>query len=52
MHSNVKIQGVGPGGFHGRHRCQPDVPGTRLNGLGFNPDNNAGAAWVASRSAA
>ena len=43
MHSPVKIQGVGPGGFQGTTY----VPGTRLNGLGFNPDNAQGAAWVA-----
>jgi hypothetical protein len=42
VHSNVKIQGIGPGGGSGAGY----VPGSRINGLGFNPDNRAGAAWV------
>ena len=46
VHSNVKIQGVGPGGFQG----QTYVPGTRINGLGFQPDNPQGANWIASPS--
>jgi hypothetical protein len=44
VHSTVTLQGVGPGGF------SPDgsfVAGSELNGLGFNPDNAAGAAWTA-----
>ena len=44
VHSNVKIQGVGPGGFQG----QTYVPGTRINGLGFQPDNPQGANWIAT----
>lgn len=43
VHSPVKIQGVGPGGGSGADL----VAGSRLNGLGFNPDNLAGAAWAA-----
>ena len=43
VHSPVKIQGVGPGGGSGADL----VAGSRINGLGFNPDNAAGAAWVA-----
>jgi hypothetical protein len=44
VHSQVRLQGVGPGGF------RPDgsyVRGSVLNGLGFNPDNPSGAAWFA-----
>ncbi|MET8846784.1 SdrD B-like domain-containing protein [Amycolatopsis sp. NPDC004625] len=44
VHSSVKLQGTGPGGF------RPDgtyVRGSVLNGLGFNPDLPAGAAWFA-----
>ena len=44
VHSNVKIQGVGPGGFQGHTY----VPGTRINGLGFQPDNPQGANWIAT----
>ncbi|HEV7204220.1 MAG TPA: IPT/TIG domain-containing protein [Jatrophihabitans sp.] len=43
LHHQIKIQGVGPGGF------QPDgtfVPGSILDGSGFNPDTAAGTAWV------
>jgi hypothetical protein len=44
VHSQVHLQGVGPGGF------RPDgsyVRGSVLNGLGFNPDNDSGTAWFA-----
>ncbi|WP_329045916.1 hypothetical protein OG738_30290 [Amycolatopsis sp. NBC_01488] len=44
VHSQVRLQGVGPGGF------RPDgsyVRGSVLNGLGFNPDNPSGTAWFA-----
>jgi hypothetical protein len=44
VHHQVKIQGVGPGGF------RPDsshVPGTIIDGAGFNPDLDRGAAWIA-----
>lgn len=44
VHSPVKIQGVGPGGG----AAADVVPGSRLNGLGFNPDNLAGTNWVAT----
>ena len=48
VHSNVKIQGAGPGGVYVDSAGATQViPGARLDGLGFNPDNNAGAAWVA-----
>ncbi|HUX71693.1 MAG TPA: IPT/TIG domain-containing protein, partial [Cellulomonadaceae bacterium] len=43
VHHQVKIQGVGPGGF------QPSgafVRGSILDGAGFNPDNPSGTAWV------
>ncbi|HZC73121.1 MAG TPA: IPT/TIG domain-containing protein, partial [Jatrophihabitans sp.] len=43
VHHQVKIQGVGPGGF------LPDnsyVPGSILDGSGFNPDNANGTAWI------
>ncbi len=39
----VMLQGVGPGGFQADGSY---VQGSRLNGLGFNPDNARGAAWV------
>ena len=38
------LQGVGPGGFQANGTF---VRGSRLNGLGFNPDTDRGAAWVA-----
>jgi hypothetical protein len=37
------VQGVGPGGVRSNGAL---VPGSRLNGLGFNPDTDRGAAWV------
>jgi hypothetical protein len=43
IHSPVRLQGVGPGGQY------PDrtyVPGSVLDGLGFNVDNDRGTAWV------
>jgi hypothetical protein len=43
VHHQVKVQGVGPGGF------QPSgafVPGTILDGSGFSPDNAVGTTWV------
>ncbi len=43
VHSAVHLIGVGPGGFQGA----TFVPGSIIDGLGFNPDNTAGAAWVA-----
>ncbi|WP_157557678.1 IPT/TIG domain-containing protein [Intrasporangium oryzae] len=44
VHHQVAIQGVGPGGF------RPDktfVRGSILDGQGFNPDFDNGAAWIA-----
>ncbi|UQX87375.1 hypothetical protein M6D93_13835 [Jatrophihabitans telluris] len=44
VHHRVHIQGVGPGGF------QPDgtfVPGSIIDGSGFNPDNPSGLNWIA-----
>jgi hypothetical protein len=43
VHHRVHIQGVGAGGF------RPDgsfVPGSIIDGSGFNPDSPAGLAWV------
>ena len=40
--SPVRLQGVGPGGFQGANY----VAGSSLDGLGFNPDNDRGQAWV------
>jgi hypothetical protein len=37
------LQGSGPGGFRADGSY---VRGSRLNGLGFNPDTDRGAAWV------
>ncbi|HET7397218.1 MAG TPA: hypothetical protein VFJ94_01750 [Intrasporangium sp.] len=45
VHHQVKIQGVGPGGF--RPGETTPVPGSILDGAGFNPDLPSGAAWVA-----
>jgi len=44
VHHRVRIQGVGPGGFlpNGTR-----VPGSVIDGLGFSPDNEVGAAWIA-----
>ena len=43
VHHRVRVQGVGPGGFTatGEH-----VPGSIIDGLGFNPDNAQGASWI------
>ena len=43
MHHQVRIQGVGPGGFTPSGTF---VPGSILDGAGFNPDNAGGAAWI------
>ncbi|SDP46706.1 IPT/TIG domain-containing protein [Nakamurella panacisegetis] len=43
VHHQVHLQGVGPGGF------RPDgsfVPGSILDGSGFNADNASGLNWV------
>ena len=45
MFTKVKLQGVGPGGFYPNGGGY--VPGSVLDGLGFNPDNAQGAAWFA-----
>ncbi len=47
VYSNVKIQGVGPGGFQG----DTYVPGSRVNGMGFQPDNPQGTDWIAELQA-
>ncbi|MEP7088803.1 MAG: hypothetical protein ABI776_01745, partial [Nocardioidaceae bacterium] len=44
VHHRVKIQGVGPGGFNADGSY---VPGSVIDGSGFNPDNPNGAAWLA-----
>jgi len=42
VHHQVRIQGVGPGGFQGTTY----VPGSIIDGAGFNPDNPSGANWL------
>ena len=42
VHHQVRIQGVGPGGFQGATY----VPGSIIDGAGFNPDNASGASWL------
>ncbi len=42
VHHQEAIQGVGPGGFQGN----TFVPGSIIDGAGFNPDNPSGAAWI------
>ncbi len=42
----VKLQGVGPGGFQGSGTTATYVPGTRLNGLGFQADALNGTQWI------
>ncbi|RKS77379.1 IPT/TIG domain-containing protein [Motilibacter peucedani] len=44
VHHQVRIQGVGPGGFDSAGTF---VPGSILDGAGFNPDNPSGANWIA-----
>ncbi|WP_343965109.1 hypothetical protein [Kribbella koreensis] len=43
VHHQVRIQGVGPGGFDSDNTW---VPGTILDGSGFNLDNPNGTAWI------
>ena len=43
VHHQVKIQGVGPGGFDAAGTF---VRGSILDGAGFNPDNANGLAWI------
>ena len=43
VHHQVRIQGVGPGGFD---QSGTWVPGSILDGSGFNLDNPNGAAWI------
>ena len=42
VHHQIRIQGVGPGGFQGLKY----VPGSIIDGAGFNPDNPSGARWI------
>ena len=42
-HHQVKIQGVGPGGFDSAGNF---VPGSIIDGSGFNPDNPSGTNWI------
>ncbi len=42
VHHQVRIQGVGPGGFQG----STYVPGSIIDGSGFNPDNPSGTNWI------
>ena len=43
VHHQVRIQGVGPGGFDADGTF---VPGSIIDGSGFNPDNAQGTAWI------
>ncbi|WP_344115017.1 hypothetical protein [Kribbella alba] len=43
VHHQVRIQGVGPGGFDSANTW---VPGSILDGSGFNLDNPNGTDWV------
>ncbi len=43
LHHRVRLQGVGPGGFDSNGGY---VPGSIVDGLGFNPDNPQGDAWL------
>ncbi|MER7251414.1 IPT/TIG domain-containing protein [Kribbella sp. NPDC000426] len=43
VHHQVRIQGVGPGGFDSAGTW---VPGSILDGSGFNLDNPNGTAWI------
>ena len=43
VHHQVHLQGVGPGGFT---PAGTFVPGSIIDGSGFNPDNPSGANWV------
>jgi len=42
VHHQVRIQGVGPGGFQG----STYVPGSIIDGSAFNPDNASGTSWL------
>ncbi len=42
VHHQVRIQGVGPGGFQG----STYVPGSIIDGAGFNPDQPSGDNWI------
>ena len=44
VHHQVRIQGVGPGGFDSNGAF---TRGSILDGSGFNPDNPSGTAWIA-----
>ncbi|GAB3589685.1 hypothetical protein GCM10027446_02760 [Angustibacter peucedani] len=44
VHHQVRIQGVGPGGFDSAGTF---VPGSIIDGSGFNPDNPSGTDWIA-----
>jgi hypothetical protein len=43
VHHQVRVQGVGPGGFDSAGTW---VPGSILDGSGFNLDNPNGLAWI------
>ncbi len=43
VHSALHLQGVGPGGFLPSGEF---VPGSIVDGVGFNPDNQQGADWI------
>ena len=43
MNHRIRLQGVGPGGFTAGGSY---LPGSVIDGLGFNPDNQQGADWL------
>ena len=43
VHSSLHLQGVGPGGFLPSGQF---VPGSIVDGVGFNPDNQQGTDWL------
>ncbi|MDQ1541012.1 MAG: large repetitive protein, partial [Actinomycetota bacterium] len=43
VHSRARIQGVGPGGFDSAGTF---VPGSIIDGSGFNADNPSGTNWI------
>ena len=47
VNSALHIQGVGPGGFQGTSW----VPGSIIDGSGFNPDNPSGIDWLTTLTA-
>ncbi len=44
LHHQIKLQGVGPGGFDSADHF---VAGSIIDGSGYSPDNAVGTAWIA-----